>query len=381
MKNYAPLDVVFTRGQGCWLTDDKGRRYLDALSGVGVMNLGHCHPNITKAIQAQSEILVHTSNWYHIEFAERLADKLCQLAKMDSVFFANSGAEANETAIKITRLYGRKRNIENPIILTAKQSFHGRTMATLSATGTSKIKTGFAPLVADFIHVDFDDVPALEKHTKNPNIVALMLEPILGEHGVIIPKSDYLNHARDISARANWLLILDEIQTGIGRTGRFFAFEYNQIKPDIITLAKGLGGGLPIGACLARGEAAHLFSPGAHGTTFGGNPLCARVSLSVLETIEQDNILAHVREMSNYFLTQANKHLASFAVVKDIRAKGLMLAISLDKHYETLMSKALTLGILINVTGKHIRLLPPLIIKKEELDFLLDKLNGLIGDL
>ncbi len=381
MKNYTPLDVSFARGQGCWLTDYKGKRYLDALSGVGVVNLGHCHPNVTKAIQTQSKTLVHTSNWYHIEFAERLADKLCQLAKMESAFFANSGAEANEAAIKITRLYAKKRNIKNPIILTAKKSFHGRTMGALSATGTSKIKTGFAPMLANFIHIDFDDVSAIEEHTQNPSVIALMLEPILGEHGVIIPKSNYLNKARDISARANWLLILDEIQTGIGRTGRFFAFEHNQIKPDIITLAKGLANGLPIGACLARGEAAHLFSAGTHGTTFGGNPLCMRASLSVLETIEQDNILARTQEMSDYFLKQANRRLASFTIVKDIRAKGLMLAISLDKHYKTLMNKALTLGILINVTGEHIRLLPPLIIKKEELDFLLDKLNQLIGDL
>ena len=291
MSNYAPLDVTFVKGSGCYLTDTQGDQYLDALSGVGVISLGHAHPVIVDSIQKQAANLLHTSNWYHIQHQETLAEKLCKLSNMDNAFFCNSGAEANEAAIKIARLHAHANNISHPIILTANKSFHGRTMATLSATGNPKVQDGFAPLVSEFIHIDFNNVDAIKSYENNNNIVAVMLEPIQGESGVIIPDDDYLNQVQSICQNNNWLLILDEVQTGIGRTGKLFAHEYNNITPDVLTLAKGLGNGVPIGACLAKGKAATLLTPGTHGSTFGGNPLVCSVALSVLEVIEKDNIL------------------------------------------------------------------------------------------
>jgi acetylornithine aminotransferase apoenzyme (EC 2.6.1.11) len=303
MSNYAPLEVTFVKGKGCYLTDTKGNQYLDALCGVGVTGLGHSHPEISRAIQSQAQKVIHTSNWYHIEHQETLAKKLCKLAKMDAVFFGNSGAEANEAAIKIARLHAHANHINNPIILTANQSFHGRTMATLSATGNPKVQSGFAPLVSEFIHIDFNDVDAITAHVNNANIVAIMLEPIQGESGVIIPKEDYLNQVQTICQANNWLLILDEVQTGIGRTGKLFAHEYNNITPDILTLAKGLGNGMPIGACLAKGKAATLFQPGSHGSTFGGNPLACKTALTVLEVIEKNDILNNTIQMGEYLVS------------------------------------------------------------------------------
>lgn len=379
--NYLPLAITFKSAQGCWLTDTQDKQYLDALSGVGVVGLGHCHPAITHAITQQAQTLVHTSNWYRIEHQESLAKKLCQSSKMKKVFFANSGAEANEAAIKLTRLYAKKHQINAPIILTAKHSFHGRTMATLSATGTLKVQQGFSPLLPEFIHVDFDDIDAIKAHQANSNIVGVMLEPILGEAGVIIPADNYLNKVQEVCHKNNWLLILDEVQTGAGRTGKLFAYQHNNISPDILTCAKGLGNGLPIGACLGGAKVADLFTPGTHGSTYGGNPLCSRVALSVLETIETENILDNVNTQSIYFLSQASLVLAKNTIVKDIRAKGLMLAISLDKIYPDLIQQALDIGLLINANGVHIRLLPPLIINQNEMDILIEKLNQLIGSL
>ncbi|SVE26833.1 uncharacterized protein METZ01_LOCUS479687, partial [marine metagenome] len=236
MSNYSPLDVTFTSGSGCWLTDTSGKRYFDALSGVGVVNLGHCHPKITQSIVEQSQELLHTSNWYRIEHQEELAVRLCKLANMDKVFFSNSGAEANEAAIKIARLFARQKNIDIPVILTAKESFHGRTMATLSATGSSKVQAGFSPLMSEFIHVDFDDVEAIKQYSDNKNIVAVMLEPIQGEAGVIIPQQDYLNQVKAVCKENDWLFILDEVQSGMGRTGKLFAHQYNDLTPDVLCL-------------------------------------------------------------------------------------------------------------------------------------------------
>ena len=258
-NNYSPLDISFKSGKGCYLFDNNNNKYIDALSGVGVTSLGHSHPEIVKTIQNQAGKLLHTSNWYQIKNQEILAEKICKLAKMDKVFFANSGAEANEAAIKITRLFAKKNNITNPVIITTNKSFHGRTMATLSATGNKKVQNGFSPLMAEFIYVDFDNIKQIQQYSDNQNIVAIMLEPILGESGIIIPQANYLDKVRDICDQNNWLMILDEIQTGIGRTGKMFAFEYNNIIPDILTLAKGLGGGVPIGACLTKGIASKLF--------------------------------------------------------------------------------------------------------------------------
>ncbi len=378
MSNYAPLEVTFVKGKGCYLTDTKGDQYLDALCGVGVTGLGHSHPEISRAIQSQAQKVIHTSNWYHIEHQETLAEKLCQLANMESAFFGNSGAEANEAAIKIARLHGHANNIDNPVILTANRSFHGRTMATLSATGNIKVQNGFAPLVSEFIHVDFNDVDAIKAHTNNANVVAVMLEPILGESGVIIPANDYLNQVQAICQENNWLLILDEVQTGIGRTGKLFAHEYNNITPDVLTLAKGLGNGVPIGACLAKGKAANLFQPGSHGSTFGGNPLVCQTALSVLKVIEKDAILSNVTQMGEYLTSGFKSKLAGSDKVAEIRSKGLMLAIELNQDCSGLLNAALDKKLLINITGQSIRLLPPLIINKTEVDTIINTVCELI---
>lgn len=319
MSNYTPLAVTFIKGSGCHLTDDKGETYLDALCGVGVTGLGHAHPEISKAIQSQSQQLLHTSNWYHIQHQETLAEELCKLANMDGVFFGNSGAEANEAAIKIARLHAHANQIDKPVILTAKQSFHGRTMATLSATGNPKVQAGFAPLVSEFIHVEFNDINAIQAHQNNSKITAVMLEPIQGESGVIVPDANYLNQVQEICQKNNWLLILDEVQTGIGRTGKMFAHQYNHITPDVLTLAKGLGNGVPIGACLAKGKAAKLLTPGTHGSTFGGNPLVCRVALTVLDIIKQDNILNNATHMGEYIVASFADKLKSVDHVLEIR--------------------------------------------------------------
>ncbi len=381
MSNYAPLEIAFSKGKGCWLTDDKGVQYLDALSGVGVVGLGHCHPDITRAIQIQAGELLHTSNWYQIPLQEALAEKLCKLSKMDKAFFANSGAEANEAAIKIARLFGHQKNISTPIIITAKQSFHGRTMATLSATGNSKVQAGFAPLVEKFIYVDFNDANAIAQHADNPNVVAVMLEPIQGESGVIIPDENYLNQVQAICQKNHWLLILDEVQTGIGRTGKLFAHHYNHLTPDILTLAKGLGNGVPIGACLARGLAAKLFQPGMHGSTFGGNPLVCKTALTVLEIIQRDQILDNVEQMSRLLLSNLKTELAHSNKVREIRAKGLMVAIELNQDCAGLLTQALSQNLLLNITGRTIRLLPPLIINSAEILLLTQKIRNLIDAL
>ncbi len=383
MSNYLPLDVTFVSGDGCWLTDKSGKQYLDALSGVGVVNLGHCHPDITETIVKQSETLLHTSNWYHIEHQEELAKRLCLVANMDNVFFANSGAEANEAAIKIARLFAQKRGIDEPVIISANDSFHGRTMATLSATGNSKIQDGFSPLLSEFIHVEFDDIEAISKHTRNENVVAVMLEPIQGEAGVVIPEPEYLNKVKSLCEKNDWLLILDEVQTGMGRTGKMFAHQYNNITPDLLTLAKGLGNGVPIGACLAKGRAAKLFTTGKHGSTFGGNPLVSKVALSVLDVIENNSVLANVGKMSQYIHTKLEKELSDNAAVISIRIKGLMIGIGLDEKLidtSKLLQKALDDQLLINIAGSSIRLLPPLIISSDEVDILINKIVKLINN-
>ncbi len=381
MSNYTPLSVTFVKGEGCTLIDTQGEKYLDALSGVGVVSLGHCHKDITAAIQTQAGELLHTSNWYHIAHQESLAEKLCKLSNMDNVFFSNSGAEANEAAIKIARLHGHFNNIDNPVILTANQSFHGRTMATLSATGNAKVQAGFAPLVSEFIHINFNDVDAIKAHINNNNIVAIMLEPIQGESGVIVPKNNYLNKVQEICRSHNWLLILDEVQTGVGRTGEMFAHQYNNITPDVLTLAKGLGNGMPIGACLAKGNAAKIFTPGTHGSTFGGNPLACKTALSVLEVIEKDKLLDNVTKMGGYLVSNFHEKLSNSNKVVEIRAKGLMIAIELNQDCKHLLGEALDKHLLINITGRSIRLLPPLIINQTEADIIINTVCDLIEGL
>ena len=382
MSNYSPLEVTFVKGEGCWLTDTKGDQYLDALSGIGVVNLGHCHPVITKNLIDQSQQLLHTSNVYRIGNQEKLAKELCTLAKMDKVFFSNSGAEANEAAIKIVRLFARSKDIEKPVILTANQGFHGRTMATLSATGQSKVQAGFAPLMSEFIHVNYDDIEAISDYQSNANVVAVMVEPIQGEAGIIIPKNDYLNKVQEVCNKNGWLLILDGVQSCMGRTGKLFAHEHNQITPDILCLAKGLGNGVPIGACLAKGVASKMLTPGTHGSTFGGNPLVTSAALGVLDVFQNTNVLENVNKMSEYFRSEFDNKIKNNIAVKELRVKGLMIGIGLDSNIidcSQLVKKALKDNLLINVTGTTIRMLPPLIITKEEIDILISKLIKLIS--
>ena len=381
MNNYQPLDIEFVKGSGCWLFDANGDKYLDAISGIGVVGLGHCHKNITKAIQKQASKLIHTSNCYRITNQENLGKKLCTIAGMDKVFFANSGAEANEAAIKITRLYAYNNNIKKPIILTANKSFHGRTMATLSATGNPKIQNGFTPLLDTFIYINFNDINAIKSHSKNPDIVALMLEPVQGESGVIIPNKNYLNEVAQVCKNNNWLLILDEVQTGMGRTGKMFCHQYNNITPDILTLAKGLGNGVPISACLAKNKIANVFQKNSHGSTFGGNPLVCQAALTVISTIEKDNILKNVNQIGQYLLTNLKIKLKKSKKVVEIRALGLMLAIELNQECLILAKLSLEQKLLINITGRTIRILPPLIIKKHEADIIINTLCTLINKL
>ncbi|WAK03459.1 acetylornithine transaminase [Methylobacter sp. YRD-M1] len=380
MPTYGRLPVTFERGAGAWLWDTNNKRYLDALSGVAVCNLGHAHPAVHKAICKQSETLLHTSNVYGIAAQERLADKLIAKSGMDNVFFCNSGAEANEAAIKLARLYGHQQNIEKPAIIVMEKSFHGRTLATLSATGNAKVQQGFAPLVEGFVRVPYNDVNAIEQAIgQNDNIVAVLVEPVQGEGGVNVPAADYLNQIRNLCDQHGLLMMLDEIQTGIGRTGKFLAYQHNAILPDVCTLAKALGNGVPIGACLARGKAAQLFTTGAHGSTFGGNPLACSAALAVLETLEDEDLIEQAEQKGAAISDGFSKQLAGNPHVVDVRHKGLMIGIELDAPCADLVKSALEQGLLINVTSeKTIRLLPPLIIDDQQINQLVETLSALI---
>ena len=380
MATYNRLPVTFDRGEGVWLWDTNGTRYLDALSGIAVCGLGHAHPAVRDALCEQAGRLIHTSNLYGVAEQERLGALLTEQAGMDRVFFANSGAEANEAAIKLARLHAHRRGIENPAILVAEHSFHGRTLATLSATGNRKVQAGFEPLVQGFVRVPYDDLDAIETAATNrPNIVAILIEPIQGEGGIRLPSDDYLVRLREICDRSGWLLMLDEIQTGMGRTGRLFAFQHAGIQPDVVTLAKGLGNGMPIGACLARGAAAEVFSPGSHGSTFGGNPLACRVGRAVLETLIDENLTENAAVQGAYLLDSLRAALGETQGLVEIRGRGLMVGIELDRPCGELVGRALDAGLLINVTAERvIRLLPPLIIDRAQIDELVATLTGLI---
>ncbi|MGZ8201291.1 MAG: acetylornithine transaminase [Methylosarcina sp.] len=382
MQTYGRLPVTFERGAGAWLWDSEDNRYLDAVAGIAVCNLGHAHPAIHKAVCKQSETLIHTSNLYGIAVQERLADRLSEKTGMDTVFFCNSGAEANEAAIKLARKYGNQLGMENPAIIVMEKSFHGRTLATLSATGNTKIQQGFAPLVEGFIRVPYNDVDAIEQAVRlNSNVVAVLVEPIQGEGGVNIPASDYLNRIRDLCDRNNLLMMLDEIQTGVGRTGQFLAFQHNGILPDVCTLAKALGNGVPIGACLAYGKAANILTPGAHGSTFGGNLLACSAALAVLETLDNEQVIDRVEDKGRAIQSGFRDRLQGNSHVVDIRRKGLMIGIELDLPCAELMALALKRGLLINVTNERtIRLLPPLVIDEHQIDFLIATLSALIEE-
>jgi acetylornithine aminotransferase len=370
MGNYNPLSVEFDKGIGSWLIDMHGERYLDALSGIAVCGLGHSHPSISKVIAEQSANLIHTSNIYRIPLQEKLAEKLAGHSGMDNVFFCNSGAEANEAAIKLARLHAHKQKITNPVILVMHNSFHGRTMATISATGSPKAHQGFEPLLSGFKHIAFNDIEALKSSVNTiENIVAIMVEPIQGEGGIVIPNKNYLKTIRSICDKNNLLMIVDEVQTGMCRTGKWFAFQHEKILPDIMTIAKALGNGVPIGACLARGKSAKFFQAGSHGSTFGGNPLASSVALEVINILETKKIDKHAAELGSYFLENFRKSLEGVQGIIDIRGKGLMMAIELEKNCPDLVEKALNNKLLINVTSENvIRLLPPLIMTKLEAD-------------
>ena len=380
MATYNRLPVTFAQGQGVWLTDTDGKRYLDAVAGVAVCSLGHAHPAVTQAVCEQAGKLVHTSNLYGIAKQHRLGGQLVQLAGMDRVFFANSGAEANEAAIKLARLHGRRKEVAKPTIVVMDNSFHGRTMATLTATGSRKVQAGFEPLVPGFVRVPYGDMEALETAAaNNPDIVAVLVEPIQGEGGVRIPPADYLQNIRALCDAQGWLMMLDEIQTGMGRTGKLFAFQHAGITPDVMTLAKALGNGVPIGACLAKGEAAELFGPGNHGSTFGGNPLACAAALSVLETMTETRLWEQAARLGEHLLAGLRSSLAGQAGVTEIRGIGAMIGIELDRSCGELVGQALAQGLLINVTADSVvRLLPPLVMNTEEADQLVRELSQLI---
>lgn len=380
MNTYGERALTFTRGEGCWLYDTSGKKYLDALAGIAVCGLGHANPELADAIHQQAKTLVHTSNLYNIPLQQKLADELARLSGMQSVFFSNSGAEANEAAIKLARLYGHQKGIESPSIIVMEHSFHGRTLATLTATGNRKVQAGFEPLLKGFVRAPFDNIPAIQRIAENSsNVVAVLVEPVQGEGGVHVPAPDYLNDLRALCDSKGWLLMLDEVQTGNARTGRFFAYQHNDILPDVVTTAKGLGNGFPIGACLAAGKASQIFGPGNHGSTYGGNPLACAAALKVLEILERDHLANRARILGEIIRQAFADQLRDCKHVRDVRGLGLMIGIELTAPCAKLVSEAAAKGLLINVTsGNTIRLLPPLVMSDQQADQLIETLVPLI---
>jgi len=381
MNTYGRLPVSFVKGSGAYLQDDEGNQYLDALTGIAVCGLGHAHPKVARALSDQGQTLLHTSNLYDIPHQTRLAERLCTLSGMDNAFFCNSGAEANEAAIKLARLKGNRAGNHTPSVVVVDGSFHGRTMATLTASGSRKVQAGFEPLLGGFVRAPFNDIDAIQAIAdNNPGVVAMLVEPILGEGGIHIPDSSYLTALREICDRHQWLLMLDEVQTGNARTGRYFAYQHSDCLPDVVTTAKGLGNGVPIGVCLARGEAAELFVPGNHGSTFGGNPLACAAAHAVLDVIEKDGICAHAETQGRRIVETLRTALAGNNAVKEVRGMGMMIAVELYNDAPNLVADALHQGLLINVTqGNIVRLLPPLNLSNQEADELVSKLTQLLN--
>lgn len=373
MNTYTRQPVAFVRGEGAYLWDEHGKRYLDAVAGVAVNGLGHAHPRLVKAISEQAASLIHTSNLYRVLRQEELAERLCTLSGMDRAFFCNSGCEANEAAIKLARMYGHGKGIDVPTIIVMEKAFHGRTMATLTATGSRKIQAGFEPLLAGFARVPFNEIDAVRQVADhNKNVVAVLVEIVQGEGGVNVLGADYMKQLRQICDQQGWLLMLDEVQTGIGRTGKWFGFQHSGVVPDVIALAKGLGGGMPIGACLARGTAAEIFTPGSHGSTFGGNPLACAAALATLDAIDQEGLLENATRIGEHIRAGLRAALGSLPGVVDIRGEGLMIGIELDRPCAELVAIAREQGVLINITAdKVIRLVPPLIYGQAEADALI----------
>jgi acetylornithine/N-succinyldiaminopimelate aminotransferase len=383
MATYAPLPVAFTHGEGAWVYDTEGGKYLDALCGIAVTGLGHNHPAVTDAVCRQAGRLLHTSNIYRIPAQAALADRLSTLSGMDRVFFGNSGAEAVEAALKIARRFGHAKGVDVPCVVVMDNSFHGRTLATLSATGNAKVKVGFEPLLPCFVRVPFDDLEAVASVARQrDDVVAVLVEPVQGEGGIRVPDGGYLAGLRALCDEHGWLLMLDEIQTACGRTGEWFAFRHEAVEPDVMTLAKGLANGVPIGACLARGEAAELLGTGSHGSTFGGNPLACSAALAVLDSIEEGDLVRRAGQLGSRMLEALREGLADLDFVTEVRGKGLMLGIELDRPAGELVTRALNEGLLINVTAeKVVRLLPPLILEDSEADLVVDKVIRLVREL
>jgi len=379
MPTYARLPVSFERGEGAWLWDSQGKRYLDAVSGISVCNLGHAHPKVTAAIVAQAGKLLHTSNLYRVANQEALADALADATGMDNAFFCNSGAEANEAAIKLARKHGHAKGIDKPAVVVMEGSFHGRTLATLSATGNRKVQEGFEPLVEGFVRVPYDDSAAVSA-VADPNVVAILVEPAQGEGGVRIPAPAYLKRLREICDQRDWLLMLDEVQTGMGRTGSLFAFQQAGIVPDVVTVAKALGNGVPIGACLAWGKAAEVLTVGKHGSTFGGNPLACAAALAVMQTLREENLPERARALGSAIAESLRGAFADNPHVVEVRNLGMMIGVQLDQPCGALVSMALEQGLLINVTADTtIRLLPPLIFSDEDALSLTGQLAALVN--
>ncbi len=383
INSYSRLPVSFVRGEGPRLWDTEANEYLDALGGIAVCALGHCHPEVTSAITEQAGTLLHTSNLFAVEHQQNLAQKICDLTGMEAVFFGNSGAEANEAAIKLTRLHAQNKGIERPVVITFDGSFHGRTMATLSATGNAKVHHGFTPLVDSFIQLPYNDIDAIERAAQsNPDIVAVMVEPILGEGGIEVPHEDYLSSIREICNRQDWLMVCDEIQTGVGRTGHWFASLGQGVKPDVITSAKALGNGIPIGACITAGKAAGLIQPGHHGSTFGGNPFATRVALEVLTIMERENMPQRAQAGGQRLHTALKNHLHNRPEVSEIRGKGMMLGIVLNTDCSKLVQTGLKHRVVFNVTaGNVVRLLPPYNLTDDEIDDMAQRVTASITEI
>jgi len=382
MNTYGTKIATLVEGRGSWLWDNRSNKYLDALSGIAVCGLGHSHPNIAAAVTAQASTLTHCSNFFDIPNQQNLADKLRAISGMTNVFFGNSGAEANEAAIKMARLHGHKKGIKLPTIIVMDNAFHGRTLATLTASGSRKIQAGFEPLVRGFVRGPYNDIQALETiGDNNTDICAILVEPIQGEGGIRMADADYLQKLRKLCDQRGWLLMLDEVQTGNGRTGKYFCYQHSDILPDVVTTSKGLGNGVPIGACLASGDAAELMQPGNHGSTFGGNPLSCAAGLAVVNTIINDGLEQRATALGDRIMNGLRKILANVNHVKQIRGMGCMIGIELDKPCKSLFAAAMDKGLIINVTAESVvRLLPPLIMTDDEADQLVDILAPLIRD-
>lgn len=382
MPTYNRLPIAFTHGQGPWLWDTQGEQYLDALSGIAVTVLGHNHPAITAAIIDQASQVLHTCNLYEIPYQMALGEKLCQLSGMSQAFFGNSGAEANEAALKLARLYGHSKGIANPQVITLENSFHGRTLGTLSASGNRKIQAGYEPLMEGFVRAPFNDINALKTiAAHHPEVVAILVEPILGNGGIIVPDHGYLKQIRELCNNQGWLMMLDEVQTGIAHTGKMFAFQHENIIPDVLTLAKALGNGIPISACLAHGKAVDLFTVEKHGTTLGGNPFACRIGLTVLATIEKEGLLDHAKKMGDYLAHGFRDALAHINGVKTIRNKGMMFGIELDRSAKGITQLALKHRLLFNIANENVlRLIPPIIINEQEADLIVERLQACVKE-